>query len=505
MLTLKHIGISLAVTSLCSLTTLSSYANAPSNPRSVADEFAQWRQQTKETFQQYLDENDRAFIGFLKESWDPVELKRPEQQNTEPKPVELPKAPVIKVPKVKEPIANEPNIDSQPQATPTPPLTVPPPKVAITPLAPSQQPSAEFNFYGYAIEVPYDTKLIKPAKGSPNSDMIANQWQSMALSNFQPTVERLLQIQHELQLSDWAMLQLTAAFSGTLYPRDDNSRSLLSWFLLVKSGYDARVAFNNSILLLMPADEPVFGVTYFTLNDKRYYTLNNALQSPDKRPYSSSQAYTYQGQYDAARTQMRFIPADAFMARGEPKVRQLTFTDAGQEWRVDIPYTDAQIAYLNSLPQLPLRRYFRAGLPANAKDALLTQLRPMINGQSEVVAVNRLLRFVQTAFAYQTDEQQFHYENYLFPLETLYYPYSDCEDRAALFAWLTETLLNLDVVILDYPGHVATAVAFTEPAVGSSINFGGKHYTIADPTYVNATAGMGMPQYEQVQPKVEAF
>ena len=76
MLTLKHIGISLAITSLCSLTTLSSYANTPSNPRSAADEFAQWRQQTKETFQQYLDENDRAFIGFLKESWDPVELAK---------------------------------------------------------------------------------------------------------------------------------------------------------------------------------------------------------------------------------------------------------------------------------------------------------------------------------------------------------------------------------------------------------------------------------------------
>jgi hypothetical protein len=202
---------------------------------------------------------------------------------------------------------------------------------------------------------------------------------------------------------------------------------------------------------------------------------------------------------------MRFIPADGFMASGEPKVRQLTFTDAGQEWRVDIPYTDAQIAYLNSLPQLPLRRYFRAGLPVNAKDALLAQLQPMIDGQSEVIAVNRLLRFVQTAFGYQTDEQQFHYENYLFPLETLYYPYSDCEDRAALFAWLTETLLDLDVVILDYPGHVATAVAFNEPATGSAINFGGKRYTIADPTYVNALAGMSMPQYEQVQPKVEAF
>ena len=60
-------------------------------------------------------------------------------------------------------------------------------------------------------------------------------------------------------------------------------------------------------------------------------------------------------------------------------------------------------------------------------------------------------------------------------------------------------------MILDYPGHVATAVAFTEGTAGNAINFGGTHYTIADPTYINATAGMSMPQYERVQPKVEAF
>ena len=48
------------------------------------------------------------------------------------------------------------------------------------------------------------------------------------------------------------------------------------------------------------------------------------------------------------------------------------------------------------------------------------------------LSVNRLLRFVQTAFEYKTDEDQFNTENYLFPLETLHYPYSDCEDRSAL-------------------------------------------------------------------------
>ena len=33
----------------------------------------------------------------------------------------------------------------------------------------------------------------------------------------------------------------------------------------------------------------------------------------------------------------------------------------------------------------------------------------------------------------------------------------------------------------------------------------GKRYTIADPTYVNADAGMTMPQFAGVKPKIMAF
>jgi hypothetical protein len=144
-------------------------------------------------------------------------------------------------------------------------------------------------------------------------------------------------------------------------------------------------------------------------------------------------------------------------------------------------------------------------MPKDTAYSLLTQLKPIVEGQSETEAVNRLLRFVQTAFQYKTDDDQFREENYLFPLETLHYPYSDCEDRAAIFAWLTESLLKLDVVILDFPGHIATAVEFSQPAQGDSWKFNGKRYTVADPTYINANAGMTMPQYKGKAPKLVAF
>ena len=83
-------------------------------------------------------------------------------------------------------------------------------------------------------------------------------------------------------------------------------------------------------------------------------------------------------------------------------------------------------------------------------------------------AVNVLLRFVQTGFSYLTDSEQFGREKFMFPEETLSYPYSDCEDRSFLFAYLVSSLLGLDVIGLDYPGHVATAVKFSSPVSPSA-------------------------------------
>jgi hypothetical protein len=61
------------------------------------------------------------------------------------------------------------------------------------------------------------------------------------------------------------------------------------------------------------------------------------------------------------------------------------------------------------------------------------------------------------------------------------------------------------VVIVDFPGHIATAVEFSKPVQGDSWELNGKRYTIADPTYVNANVGMTMPQFIGKTPKLIAF
>ena len=146
--------------------------------------------------------------------------------------------------------------------------------------------------------------------------------------------------------------------------------------------------------------------------------------------------------------------------------------------------------------------YFVADVNMATGNPLLQQLKPLVEGKSEQDAVNLLLRFVQTAFKYKTDEGQFGIENYLFPEETLYYPYSDCEDRSVFFAWLVRNLLGLEVIGLDYPGHIAAAVNFNETVRGDAIRFNNKRYVVTDPTYVNASAGMTMPDFKNKRPDV---
>ena len=102
---------------------------------------------------------------------------------------------------------------------------------------------------------------------------------------------------------------------------------------------------------------------------------------------------------------------------------------------------------------------------------------------------------MQTAFDYQTDQEQFGYERPLFGDELFYYPYSDCEDRSILFSILVHDLLHLDVVMLLYPGHLATAVRFTENVSGYYFMVNGEKYVICDPTYIGAPVGDCMPQY----------
>ncbi len=132
------------------------------------------------------------------------------------------------------------------------------------------------------------------------------------------------------------------------------------------------------------------------------------------------------------------------------------------------------------------------------KASLYPALRSQIEGKSVKKQVTMLLDFVQTAFDYATDQEQFGYERPLFGDESFYYPKNDCEDRSILFSILVRDLVKLDVALVHWPGHLATAVAFPEQVEGDHFTLDGRNYTVCSPTYVGAGIGMTMPDFKNV-------
>ena len=172
--------------------------------------------------------------------------------------------------------------------------------------------------------------------------------------------------------------------------------------------------------------------------------------------------------------------------------------------KVTVSTNQNLIDFCNTFPPSgEWNNYARASLSDMLKENLLPVLQEAIKGKSEWDAANILINFVQTGFEYKVDEDQFGYERPLFPDEIFYYPYSDCEDRSILFACLVRELMGLDVVFLDYPEHLATAVRFNEPVIGDYLEIDGQKYVVCDPTYINALVGMCMPQFKNVKPKVQ--
>ena len=91
------------------------------------------------------------------------------------------------------------------------------------------------------------------------------------------------------------------------------------------------------------------------------------------------------------------------------------------------------------------------------------------------------MRFTRYAFLFKTDSENFGDEKRLSPEQTLLYPESDCEDRAALFFYLVKEIYNLPMIVMAYPRHVTIAVKFDKP-VGRPIIYNGEKYSVCEPT-----------------------
>ena len=388
--------------------------------------------------------------------------------------------------------------NAQPTTSTTKPVVVPVTPPAVKPSAPTGElftASSDKQMVNFCGQKVYVDKSLKGvcSIGNMRENAIADAYEAMCKADYKALVDDCRKVKKELNLNDWGIFLFVREASKTLCT-DENAAVVMQQFLLNELGYKskmARRADRNQMLLFVAADCQVYGHPYFTKDGLNYYNLTSN---------ESCQFYMCQEDSPKAKSklnmQVNHAPAlNAGMVNSVHKNRSGSVAVS-----VDVP--KSLMEFYGSMPQCDYSVYVNAEVNPSVASKVLSTLAPLVNGKGEAEAANLLINFVQTGFQYATDQEQFGYEKPFFVEELFYYPYCDCEDRSVLYSYLVRNLLKLDVVLLDYPNHIATAVCFNENVSGDFVTVGGKKYVVCDPTYIGASIGKAMPQFKNVAAKV---
>ncbi len=447
-----------------------------------AQSYEEFLRSQNEAFSAYKEERDKAFSSYLKEEWKAYKQSVGRQPYEEKKPEALPLAEisVSKQPKEKVIVHKLPPAVAN-EIKPFEQLIIPP-KVP-------EQITLIFDFFGVELGMHYDKSMKLDIRGEVSKQMISKAWESLAKSEYVSSLNELKTFSKKLHLNDWAIYLLIKQVASHLY-KNENEERIFTWFMLLKMDFDAHLAYqNNKVVLLLPIKGDLYNTVYYTLNQKHYYAIDYYAKG------KLGSVMTYDNTYEGSSKELDFSIKTLPLFAQEKVYKSFFFKMHNKNNNVSLAYDKNLFKFYATYPQVSYSHYFSAPASIFFDESLQKAFEPMIVGQSQSEALDLLLAFVQKAFGYKVDVKQFNEEKVMFPSETLFYDYSDCEDRAILFAYMVKRLLNLEVVGLKYTNHMSTAVHLLENIEGEYINFKKKRYIVADPTYVNAKLGLSMPAY----------
>jgi hypothetical protein len=339
-----------------------------------------------------------------------------------------------------------------------------------------------------------------------DEDAIASLWEQIAdtivPSRFDVTITSCLQHRADMKLCDWAYLRLVQSISKKRYG-DTNEAVIFASYIMAQSGYKIRLAFKDEyVFMLFASHHEIYGMKKVMLEDDCYFILDSRLSGSF---YISEVGYEKEQRFSLLITEEQRMDYDASDT--------LVVTSAkGCSLSYQVNKNN-----INFLEDYPAGRLFvgdesskwligvKTPLDSITKSSLYPQAQEAIQGLSPWQAVAKLLNWVQTGFQYACDDDVWGYDRVFFPSETLFYPNSDCEDKAILFSTLVREVLNLDVLLLYFenPEHLLTAVHIpVEEKPGEYVMYNNKRYMVCDPTLKNGPIGRNMTYYVGATPKI---
>lgn len=479
-------------------------------------EFNKFKESIQQEFNAFKKHNDSIFIQFLSNPWEefkPINNKLSISSKPKDPPIfnspEVPITPIkdSKLPekhkqRVKEPILEILESDSSDKIE----FYHHKNDKVYPPFLPKKNPVLEkatiddallfkkVHLYGTSFSVPY-THSALPILTSVSEQAIIEFYREASYSSLMNSAAFTLRKEaNNCKLNDWGLSKLLMKAAQTMYI-ESNDQVVFTWFGLLCAGFNAKVGYDKqNVYLLLPSHEKLYEVSY-NINGIDYYLLNIGVQQiePEK-------LFIYR--YDHPQSNNNL----SFKILQTPDLDHLiTKRTLICDQKVELNLNKNLLDFYASYPQCELKVYFVAPLSVYIIKQLDAYFIPVLKTKNDDERVSFLLNFVQQTINYQTDNQQFGFEKYMFADETIYYPAADCEDRAVLLAKLIKRYTNNPVIGLVYPSHVSLAVCLSSKAKGKYITYRNMQYYFCDPTYIGSHYGDLMPDCENVTPLIIDF
>lgn len=449
------------------------------------EEFNAFLKQNEQNFNQFVDSINRQFAEAMEANMRAFTGEQPKIRDSKPKPIKVPVVTKDEEP-VNLPIPKPESPTTKPKSTDKP--QGPSSEKKPDEITPSNLPSEytnilNFNIFGESIR--FATKAFPKELANISAKAVSQFWIQLSESDYQGMINQCQSTRKEMAFNDWAIYQLVTQMAQETYPRQYDEQVVMTIFLLNQLGMEAKIGFGNMHLFcLVAVEQQLYGMSFCDIGDHRYYVFE--LNPRYLNMEASFSFQTYDNPFPKKTSGIDMNLRHALKSKNV----ETTIEDDSL-----INISMSMIDLFRTYPQVDLEVYANACPSTEFCQSLDRLMRPYLKDYSQVEAVSLLLYYVQHGFDYATDDEQFGYEKPFFCEENFYYPQNDCEDRSVLFSFLVRYLLNMEVVLIDYPGHVATAVHFNQELSGESIMHKGKKYIICDPTYIGATIGMEMPEF----------
>ena len=457
-------------------------------------EFSDYKDRKNSEFEEYRRKRNEEFAEYVRKSW--------QQFSPQPiisRPDDNPIPPIV-MPKDEEPPIVKPRpvvIDEV--------ITSPVPQSQPEPIDPIEEqpiqsmPMVDFVFFGTYEKVRVDMSNVFKL-GSVDENAVADAWLVLSESDYTNLIYDCLDIRKRHNLCDWAYLMMLCCMADKVFGEGTNEATLLTAYVYCQSGYKMRLGCADGRLYMLYASEhTIYNTPYYSISGENYYLFGK----------DAGRINICTQTYPQERSMSLFISKEQIFAQNQTKhVRRKSerYADVDVVVSVNQNLLDFYSTYPTSMiDDNPVSRwamYANTPLSYEVKEQLYPKLVNVINGLDQLDAVNKLLNWVQTAFVYEYDNKVWGRDRAFFAEESLYYPYCDCEDRSILFSKLVRDLLGLNVILVFYPNHLATAVCFTESVSGDYILLNGNKYIVCDPTYIGVPVGLTMPDMDNSIAKV---